>query len=344
MTPRTRRAFTLIELLVVIAIIGGLIALLLPAVQAAREAARRMQCSNNLKQIGLAIHNYHGAFDVLPPVGGVDATGNSVGGGAIPQTASVLLRLTNELEQRALYNAYNFSLGDVFQGAAVSANTTVMSTSLPVYLCPSDANPGNTGPLDGGYTAITACTNYAINGGTNRVNSAGATTGIGWWMGGNRSFGSTVSLATILDGTSNTAAFSEWVKGKNGQNTPGPNLVYVIPAYANGGPAQDLAACQASTTPKWDFKGEYWTLQDSGRGGPYYHVLPPNRRDCATGPNDLDYGVVDSFIGASSSHPGGVNVLLMDGSVRFVKSGISQAAWLSLGTRAGGEVIDSTGF
>jgi prepilin-type N-terminal cleavage/methylation domain-containing protein/prepilin-type processing-associated H-X9-DG protein len=338
---KNRRAFTLIELLVVIAIIGVLVALLLPAIQAAREAARRMHCTNNLKQIGLAVHNYVSAFNVLPPVGSVDRNGNSVGGGVVPQTASILLRLTNYLEQRALYNAYNFDIGDVFQGAAVAANTTVMSTPLQMYTCPSDPNPGNTGPLDGGYTVITACTNYAICGGTNRANSQGYVTGVAWWVGGHPLFGSAVSLASLTDGTSNTAAYSEWVKGKNGQNAPGPNLVYVIPTYANGGPAQDDQACQASVTPKWDFKGEYWTLQDSGRGGPYYHALTPNRHDCATGAGDLDYGVVDSFIGASSAHPGGVNVLLMDGSVRFLKSAVNRDVWLGLGTRAGGEVIDA---
>jgi len=342
--PSRRRAFTLIEILVVLAIIGVLIALLLPAVQAAREAARRTQCTNNLKQIGLGLYSYLTSFDVLPPVGSVDRTGNSVGGGRVPQTASAHLRLTNYLEQRALYNAYNFALGDVFQGAAVAANTTVMSTPLKIYLCPSDANRGNTGPLGGGFGATTACTNYAICGGTNRANSGGIVTGVSWWLGGHASFGSAVTLAGIVDGTSNTAAYGEWVKGNNGRNSPGRNLVYVIPSYANGGPAGDDRECQASVTPKWDFKGEYWTLQDSGRGGPYYHISTPNRRDCATGTGNLAYGVVDSFIGASSSHPGGVNLLLMDGSVRFIKDGISQTTWLALGTRAGNEVTDLGSF
>jgi prepilin-type processing-associated H-X9-DG protein len=88
----------------------------------------------------------------------------------------------------------------------------------------------------------------------------------------------------------------------------------------------------------WDFKGEYWTLQDTGRGGPYYHVMPPNKPSCNV---SADYGVIDSFIGASSSHPGGTNVLLMDGSVRFVKDSMSAILWSALGTRAGGEVISA---
>ena len=170
---RSRRGFTLIELLVVIAIIAVLIALLLPAVQAAREAARRIQCTNNVKQIGLAIHNYHSSFESLPPVGSVDLAGNSTGSGRVPQTASVHLRLTNYLEQRALYDAYNFMLGDVMNGNSIPANTTVMSTLVPGYLCPSDGNPGSTKSLAVGYSAQVTCVNYAINGGVNRQNFGG---------------------------------------------------------------------------------------------------------------------------------------------------------------------------
>ena len=336
-----RRGFTLIELLVVIAIIAVLIGLLLPAVQAAREAARRMQCTNNMKQIGLAIHNYHSAFDVLPPVGGIDINGNTGGSGLVPQTASVHMRLLNYLEHVDVYNAYNFKLGDVLAGSSVPANTTVMSTAIAGYLCPSDANPGSTGNLVGGFTTPITCVNYAINAGGNRQNSGGAVNGVAWWLGGNSSYGNRVNLAAITDGTSNTAAFSEWVKGKSGALAPGNNLVYMISGYANGGAQGDYNACLAATAPLWDNKGEYWTLQDTGRGGPYYHVMTPNKRGCAVG---AAFGNADSFIGPGSFHPGGSNMLVMDGSVRFLKDTVTVPIWNALGSRAGGEVISADAY
>ena len=152
------------------------------------------------------------------------------------QTASVHLRLTNYLEQRAVYDAYNFMLGDVVGGSSVPANTTVMSTLIPGYLCPSDSNPGSNENLAVGFTSRVTCVNYAINGGVNRQNYGGAVNGVAWWLGGNPFFGSRVTFAGVTDGTSNTAAFSEWVKGTSGQNSLGNNLVYTIAQYTNGGP------------------------------------------------------------------------------------------------------------
>jgi prepilin-type N-terminal cleavage/methylation domain-containing protein/prepilin-type processing-associated H-X9-DG protein len=336
-----RRGFTLIELLVVIAIIAVLIGLLLPAVQAAREAARRMQCTNNLKQVGLAMHNYHSAFDSFPPTGGIDVNGNTVGGGRVPQTASVHMRLLNYLEHIDVYNAYNFKLGDVLNNSAVSAQTTVMSTNIAGYLCPSDANPGTVGTLAGGYSSQVTNINYAINAGNNRQNVGGPVNGISWWLGGSAIYGRLTTLAAITDGTSNTAGLSEWVKGKSGAMSPGHNLVYAIGSLVNGGGQADYSACVASTTPLWDNKGEYWTLQDTGRGGPYYHVMTPNKPACSV---SQSFGTVDSFIGASSMHPGGVNVVMMDGSVRFLKDSVNLATWLALGSRAGGEVVSGDAY
>jgi prepilin-type processing-associated H-X9-DG protein len=251
------------------------------------------------------------------------------------------MRLLNYLEHIDVYNAYNFKLGDVLAGSAVAAQTTVMSTNIPGYLCPSDANPGTIGSLAGGFSSPVTNINYAINAGNNRQNVGGRVNGVSWWLGGNATYGSLTTLATITDGTSSTACISEWVKGKSGAMTPGTNLVYSVATLANGGGQADYNACVGSTTPLWDNKGEYWTLQDTGRGGPYYHVMTPNKPGCAV---SMGFGAADSFIGNGSSHPGGANVLLMDGSVRFVKDSVNLATWLALGSRNGGEVVGADAF
>jgi prepilin-type processing-associated H-X9-DG protein len=288
------------------------------------------------------MHHYLTANDTLPPAGGIDILGNSTGSGRVPQTASIHLRLLNYLEQRAVYDAYNFMLGDVVNGVSVPANTTVMATSIQGYLCPSDPNPGSIENLAGGFNARVTCVNYTVNGGTNRqYQQGGSVNGVAWWLGGNATYGRPADLAGMTDGTSNTAAASEWVKGTNGANVPGTNLVYTIGQYTNGSPQNDVATCAAASAVAWDGKGEYWTLQDTGRGGPYYHVIPPNGRSCMV---TSAFGNVDSFIGSSSFHPGGANVLRMDGSVRFVKNSVALSIWNALGTRAGGEVLNDGAF
>ena len=166
------------------------------------------------------------------------------GSGAVPQTASIHLRLLNYLEHESIYNAYNFKLGDVLAGSSVPANTTVMATNIAGYLCPSDPNPGNTGNLAGGFSVPVTCINYAINAGTNRQYSGGIVNGVAWWLGGNTSYGNRVNLASITDGTTNTAAFSEWIKGKSGQNSPGKNLVYSIAKYSNSSSQNDYNLCR----------------------------------------------------------------------------------------------------
>ena len=342
-----RRGFTLIELLVVIAIIGVLIALLLPAVQAAREAARRSQCTNNLKQIGLAIHNYHSSNDSLPPGGEVASNEypqyniNGYTGG--PQNFSMKVRILPFLEMGNAYNSVNFAVSAIWgvsNPACVDGqliNATIRNTKITSYVCPSDPNaPGQGDPSLPG-------TNYSNNQGLNRYNTSWISSGPTYYQGHDTGLNQVRSFASITDGLSSTAMFSEVVKGKgrdpNAQPLDGLNMVYSlstgVTTFAQGEQDADYklaALCQATTARSWDFKGEVWTMQDSGRGGGYYHIQPPNRKACnAAG--------VDTLIGASSYHPGGVNVLLMDGSVKFIKSGINIRAWHGLGTHASGEVI-----
>jgi prepilin-type N-terminal cleavage/methylation domain-containing protein/prepilin-type processing-associated H-X9-DG protein len=346
-----RRGFTLIELLVVIAIIAVLIALLLPAVQSAREAARRAQCVNNLKQIGLAVHNYVSTYGVIPPTGmTTSANPPQVDTAASPQGASWKVRILPYTEQTSLYNAYNFMVGDrksSYLSVSTNINATIITTVINGYLCPSDPDAGGSDLIAVGLSTnkvIVADSNYPINGGNNRQNYGGIVNGVAWWLGGSSIYGGMVSLASITDGTTNTALVSEWVKGRQDLDQNGPDEVFAIGSYSNGGFQADYTKCQASKytpTTVWDDKGEDWSFQDTCRGGPYYHVLTPNKNSCAT---STDWHIVDSFVTVGSYHPGGANVLFVDGSVKFVKDSISLPSWLALGSRAGGEVVSADAY
>ena len=340
---RRSRGFTLIELLVVIAIIAVLIALLLPAVQAAREAARRSQCVNNLKQIALAVHNYISANDCVPPAGIRAYAGN---------LCSDKVRILAFLEQQPLANAYNFMVDD--RGGAGTTtktemlNATVWSAQVATFLCPSDPNPGNTHvyPTTGTPNFPIGVTNYVISGGPNRWNTpggAGMMDGFGQYLPGvpgGQTIGRLVTLASITDGTSNTIAYGEIIKGKVGANTPGRNLCYLISTTTNGGFQNDYRICLASNSALWDYKGEYWTSQTSGKGGPFYEVMPPNSKSCMNA-GGTNFGYSDTFVAAGSFHSGGVNVAMADASVRFIKDSISLPNWIGLGTISLGEVIGS---
>src|SRR5829696_7062913 len=220
---RSRRGFTLIELLVVIAIIAVLIALLLPAVQAAREAARRAQCVNNLKQIGLAVHNYHDINDVVPPTGliGTDAAATP-NPGPYHQDFGMKARLLPHLEAGPLYNAINFSMPVILNSAtptgAFRANTTVLGASISTINCPSDPNPGGPATITIATVAgmPTASTNYPNNHGLNGRHVGNRFQGPAYGLGTNANFarGRVVGFSAATDGLSNTVMFSEWVKGK----------------------------------------------------------------------------------------------------------------------------------
>jgi prepilin-type N-terminal cleavage/methylation domain-containing protein/prepilin-type processing-associated H-X9-DG protein len=336
-----RRGFTLIELLVVISIIAVLIALLLPAVQGARESGRRAQCVNNLKQLGLAVQNYISAVGALPPTATTDPSGFP------PQQTNnfgMKARLLPYIEQVAMYNALNQTFN---AESATGENDTIVTLQINTFLCPSDGNvpigtyafKNGTGSRQVGYGS------YPNNIGTIFRNNGGVLDGPAYHM-GTPSQGGTLGVARIKDGLSNTAIFSEWIKGKNSPTSTGLSQVYAatlpFPKTNGSVPLQTyLDSCRNSTSiyPAYDHKGMKWLNQACGEGGGYSHIMTPNLQACFFNGEGSEAG--RTLIGASSNHPGGVNVTFLDGSVRFVKSSVSREVWWAIATRAGGEVVSA---
>ena len=337
MSRQFRRGFTLIELLVVIAIIAVLIALLLPAVQAAREAARRAQCINNLKQMGLAIHNYHSAHNVFPLSNSVAYSdpGVQTDWGTWSGHAMML----PYMEQTQIYNAMNFSVTSWY-GSLAPMNTTAFNTVVSSFLCPSDflANKGGICNYFGSYGTTTDVWNL---------------TSTGFFA-----HGSSVGVRDVTDGTSTTIAWGEALTYDSSSSTTqwrggvtptsasaGTN---VDASTVAAGVLADLAACtmtfNAGSNPAANNKGWRW-----GTGSPgiaYFNtIVTPNsiqnpwsacRFGCVGCGNDYA-----QYVTLSSNHSGGVNVCMGDGSARFIKNSIAVNIWWALGTRADGETISA---
>jgi prepilin-type N-terminal cleavage/methylation domain-containing protein/prepilin-type processing-associated H-X9-DG protein len=365
-----RPGFTLIELLVVIAIIAVLIALLLPAVQSAREAARRAQCVNNLKQIGLAVHNYISSLDVLPPSGSSHYQPNWPANGQPANSYGMKARILPYMEQQQTFNAINFMVdpewSDVSGTGWEEANWTAKATRIAAFLCPSDLRKGNRNNRTATDGSVSQAINYPNNIGGNRWLNGYTIDGPAYYPGTSPDAGkgnfetftrSTVSLASITDGTSNTALFSEFIKGdSNGpaDSRDGLGMVYTsLGARAtNKGIANVVAAnladarlCDQGTVKNWSWKGERQFTHDPARGGFYSHTQTPNRKTCVySDGGQIGNQTWEAMITAGSFHPGGVNVLFLDGSVKFIKNTINYGTWYALGTKAGGEVISADAY
>ncbi|MFO0954843.1 MAG: DUF1559 domain-containing protein, partial [Isosphaeraceae bacterium] len=354
--PMTRRrgAFTLIELLVVIAIIAILIALLLPAVQSAREAGRRAQCTNNLKQIGLAIHNYVSTYQILPPGKGDNYVP------VLPSAASyarwsVHSQLLQFIEQGNLFNQINFDLPPETPGMAGDVpfmppyqnprreNATASLTQVAAFLCPSDPPSALIGQWPGGNNYVGNLQSWACDLSENFPSTVAPNEKIQ----GIFYFRSGVTMASVTDGLSNTAFFSEKIRGNdiNDADARSDSLIFSPAGIVDMDTAYN--ACQRmnpTTTARLTRRqGMSWVMGEMCCTS-YNHVAPPNAKTCAGTGFPGNMANMPMQVPPSSRHPGGVNLLLGDGSVRFVKSTVSVPTWRGIGTRAGGEVISGDAY
>ncbi len=331
---RPRKGFTLIELLVVIAIIAILVALLLPAVQQAREAARRTQCKNNLKQIGLALHNYLDVNNGFPPsfisditTGGV----NQTNGGEWSAQA----RLLPYLEQASLYNA-----ADLSQAYDSTINAAIPAMRIAAYQCPSD--PNDVARTDSSGNAIHYPLSYGFNGGTWRVWTNGTRVPGDGAFAPNRNF----KPRDFTDGMSNTIGFSE-VKAFTAYNRDGETGTSTIPNDSS----QVSALIAGGGSNKANSGHTEWVDGRVHQTG-FTVTLPPNAEVTVPGGDRAEEGDYTSCredkpcsgptyaaVTSRSWHTGIVNSLLMDGSVRSISENIDLGTWRNLGQRSDGQVI-----
>ena len=310
-----RRGFTLIELLVVIAIIAVLIALLLPAVQQAREAARRTQCKNNLKQLGLALHNYHDTYNKLPAA-------------SLANEFSPHAVILPYLEQSPLYALIDFNVSPLDP-----INDPVRLVNVPAFLCPSDHDGL---PLDlGGRN------NYWTNVGTNVINTIPSPDSGHVNFGMPKQNGPMVSnkyqdFADSSDGLSNTVLMSEKVLGDGSNGISTPESDHYQPGTHPADADQALADCRAIDVTDLSMQGKSnigvpW-IEGDNDATYYFHILPPNDLSCRY-PSGRMAGT------AGSRHTGGVHSLMGDGAVNFISENIAIQIWRGLGTANGGEVV-----
>jgi prepilin-type N-terminal cleavage/methylation domain-containing protein/prepilin-type processing-associated H-X9-DG protein len=351
-----RSGFTLIELLVVIAIIAVLIALLLPAVQSAREAARRIQCTNNLKQFGLALQNYVDALQSLP-FGKGDNYMSEVATAPTYARWSTHSQILGFFEQTPLFNAINFNLPpetpfmDSYNMGFMTAfqdpnreNASVCRIAMSAFLCPSDAS-GSAGPpgWNGGN-------NYFGNEGSwlcDACQQTPSTTVPGYLPQGPLYNRSCINLASMTDGTSQTAFFSE---RRRGQGTPDvKNDMYMMNNAVTLDQTWQFCSNLDMTMamPLTNWMGATWSIGDMSCTT-YNHVAAPNARTCAGMDSSMMMNMSMANMAVqlppSSYHPGGVNVLFGDGSVRFLKESVALAVWRALSTRNGGELVSGSDF
>jgi prepilin-type N-terminal cleavage/methylation domain-containing protein/prepilin-type processing-associated H-X9-DG protein len=360
----TRRAFTLIELLVVIAIIAVLIALLLPAVQAAREAARRIQCTNNMKQMGLAIHTYADSQNCIVTArvfsSGTYANGNGQCNGSVLtgcQDTPWFVLLLPYYEQSTMSNAFNFTLG--WAGpttgpgglpAGLFANSTVTTSKLGMFQCPSDrADTGFTwpAPYNGALTWTDTRGNYAVNWGNTQYDQGLQTTNfvapanVGLPLPNTIlpmpfPLDKTVTFASITDGTSNTVFLSEILKGSSFDIRG-----FIWSSFPGS------TSFMTRFTPN-GFRDYYQQVNPGLKPSPAIATSDALVNSLCVPEIGLPCQNVNPFAYANgagrSKHPGGVNTCFGDGSVHFIKNTINPVTWIGLGSISGGEVISADAY
>jgi prepilin-type N-terminal cleavage/methylation domain-containing protein/prepilin-type processing-associated H-X9-DG protein len=377
---RSRVGFTLIELLVVIAIIAVLVSLLLPAVQQAREAARRTQCKNNLKQIGLGLHNYLETHSIFPPgrmfpdlvVKGVVQTSysnyNAADAAAVQGTwvgaISVHVFLLPYMDQANIYNMMNFAGPQARRmttaGAPTNPNYAAYANIDPIFICPSDPfttraltdnsyvyNFGGSTPYAGAFNSSAQTDNKTAISGFNCAGNGAFTDG-------------SVKAGMIMDGFSNTAFFAERTMGTGGNmaaQLPGPSDVITSPnRVQTPPPSPDQMYSDCLNAPvivssfNFSSSGRWLSGSDFSDGWPfggyfgtmYNHTATPNWRgsDCGNWSAIADTPGEHAIISARSVHTGGANVLYGDAHVGFASNNIDLGIWRAIGSRNGGEVVD----